>query len=472
MEFLDWVWVVAAVLMGGATGSFLNVVIYRLPRGLSVSEPKRSFCPLCGTSIAMYDNIPVLSFLLLGGKCRKCRAPISVRYPVVEMLTVLLFLLVADTFLVPPPARNGIGDLATDWPIIVAHLFLAASLLAISGIDIEEYIVDVRITWLVIGVGCVAHAVWASGEGDGWWWPGSGMAGVTAGAAVGLVIARLLWPPPPEPEEEASAAAGPVLREPQGGRKDARPTSGRFLLVWLLLAALVAALGMIVIDASAPAGGSSFALRAALILLCCFGGIVGASAVQRESDQEIVDAIEEERPFARRAALGELLYLSPAIVLGLGALLLLRIPDVWQGWYDVLTWSPIAGHQPVVGLATAVSGMIIGGAIGWGVRIVFTLILGKEAFGLGDVHIMAAAGAVAGWFVVLVGFFVGAVFALAGVVCLLTVKRSRAIPYGPWLSIGVMLGVVAYEPVLKWLWPGVQGLMMMLSGDLIAEGIE
>ena len=85
-------------VLGGAFGllfgSFLNVCIYRIPRDLSVVLP-RSFCPECGYSIAAHDNIPLLSYALLGGRCRACRQAIGWRYPTVEFTTAVLFALVA-----------------------------------------------------------------------------------------------------------------------------------------------------------------------------------------------------------------------------------------------------------------------------------------------------------------------------------------------------------------------------------------
>src|SRR5207302_7051846 len=80
-----------AIVAGLIFGSFLNVCIYRLPRDLSVMSPSRSFCPACEHQIAWYDNIPVVSYLLLRARCRHCGAHIPLRYPLVELLTGVLF---------------------------------------------------------------------------------------------------------------------------------------------------------------------------------------------------------------------------------------------------------------------------------------------------------------------------------------------------------------------------------------------
>ena len=91
MPDLTIIYGVSVFLFGLCLGSFLNVCIYRLPRGLSVVSP-RSACPNCHAPIAAYDNVPVVSWLLLRAKCRHCQAPISGRYAAVELLTALLFL--------------------------------------------------------------------------------------------------------------------------------------------------------------------------------------------------------------------------------------------------------------------------------------------------------------------------------------------------------------------------------------------
>lgn len=91
IPFEPWI----AFVLGLLVGSFLNVCIHRLPQELSVWSPARSFCPKCNNTLAWYDNLPVLSYLMLRGKCRYCGEPIAWRYPAVELLTGILFAFIA-----------------------------------------------------------------------------------------------------------------------------------------------------------------------------------------------------------------------------------------------------------------------------------------------------------------------------------------------------------------------------------------
>jgi leader peptidase (prepilin peptidase)/N-methyltransferase len=90
MSFIDWYFTFVVFVLGACWGSFLNVCIYRIPAELSVVKP-RSRCPKCMTNLAWKDNIPILGWVLLGGKCRYCKASISPRYPAIELLTAVLF---------------------------------------------------------------------------------------------------------------------------------------------------------------------------------------------------------------------------------------------------------------------------------------------------------------------------------------------------------------------------------------------
>jgi leader peptidase (prepilin peptidase)/N-methyltransferase len=123
-------------VFGTLIGSFLNVVVYRVPIGRSIVSPP-SACPACGARIRAFDNVPVLSWLLLGGRCRSCRHPISVRYPLVEAATGLLFTVVLLRFLpavlVAATPAEGLGAVLT----LVAFLYLAAISTALALIDLD-----------------------------------------------------------------------------------------------------------------------------------------------------------------------------------------------------------------------------------------------------------------------------------------------------------------------------------------------
>jgi leader peptidase (prepilin peptidase)/N-methyltransferase len=167
-------------LFGLAVGSFLNVVIYRVPRGESIVTP-RSACPSCGAPVRERDNVPVLSWLLLRGRCRDCKERISARYPLVELACAALF---AGT-----AARFGF-----QWDL-PAYLALFAGLLALSCVDIEQMLLPKKIvyplTLLVLALFLMASL--ATGQ-----WHNLAIAGACAAGwfivffAMNLISPRLL----------------------------------------------------------------------------------------------------------------------------------------------------------------------------------------------------------------------------------------------------------------------------------------
>ena len=159
--FEHWIWLIPVGMIGACIGSFLNVVIYRLPLGMSVNKPSRSFCPICKNQLSLLQNLPVVSWLCLRGKCGHCGAPIPFRYIAVEIVTAALFVLVWREF---PPQ------------VAVFLWVLLALLVAITWIDAEHLIIPTNLTWGGSVVGLIACAVWpqlSSLAGyNGVWWEG------------------------------------------------------------------------------------------------------------------------------------------------------------------------------------------------------------------------------------------------------------------------------------------------------------
>lgn len=157
-----------AAVVGLIVGSYLNVVIYRLPLGISTVTP-RSRCPACGAPIRPWDNVPVVSWLVLGGRCRACRARISWRYPAVEAAASILF---AASFL-----RFG-WSVATP----VAALFCAL-MIVLAMIDFDHMILPDRITLPGIAVGLALQP----------WLPWGGLRSAVIGAVLGAAILLAVW---------------------------------------------------------------------------------------------------------------------------------------------------------------------------------------------------------------------------------------------------------------------------------------
>jgi leader peptidase (prepilin peptidase)/N-methyltransferase len=135
---------VFVAVIGGIAGSFLNACIYRMPRGIPLNNPRRSFCPVCHHAIPWYENVPGLSWFLLRGKCSECGAKISFRYPLVELLTASLFVLAW--------VRFGI-------PLAPVYWVFLGLLVAATFIDIEHFLIPNEITFGGAAAGLLLSAL-------------------------------------------------------------------------------------------------------------------------------------------------------------------------------------------------------------------------------------------------------------------------------------------------------------------------
>jgi leader peptidase (prepilin peptidase)/N-methyltransferase len=405
--------------LGACVGSFINVVVYRLPLGRSVVNPP-SACPKCGHRLAWFDNVPVLGWLMLRGKCRYCADPVSVRYPIVEFVCGALFagayalMFLQDVGPVTPvieglnswgvaSARHRPLDFLLDWPILVVTLVLIGSLLAASLIDAEHFIIPLSIPWLLFASALVIQGLFAS------------------------------------PERAGSILIGPAWA----------------MLVW---ATVGATLGWVV---------SLLALRSGLLKRSFAEGepMLDREKASLEAGQPIQSAVEVReysKSEIRREMLHEIVFVAPAVGLGvLGLMLGSRV-----GWFIesgiTLTQTPLA-----MGLIGAMAGAIVAAGMVWITRILGSLAFGKEAMGMGDVHLMFGVGAAIGAGPSVVAFFLAPFAGMALSLYLLIFGRFRTIPYGPFLSIGSVLAVFCFRPVADHFAPGFSAIAESLRRLLV-----
>jgi len=386
----DWIWFVFIFAFGCCIGSFLNVVIYRMPRDKSLVTPPSS-CPSCGKHIRFYDNVPLFSWLLLGRKCRYCKVPISPRYFLIELLTALvflgLFILYFNTNLreelQPFPGRCGL--------IYLLHIILLSAFIAASAIDLEHWIIPLSICWLVTVVGLI-------------------------GSAVGPYF------------------IDPALIREYSLLPVASATTGSL--------ALGAAIGLAI----------SWGLLASGLLKRSYetdehaegGQVEQKDNAAKDDSAGSAEEIPEQHFNHRLEACREIIFLMPIIVCSLAAYWII------SSMVSIESQNNFPMQHPVVaGLLGSLWGYFIGCGIVWGVRIFGTFAFGKEAMGLGDVHLMGAAGAVIGPVLVVVAFFIAPFFGLAWAGFQMFFKKIRQIPYGPFLSLGIFVVMILHDLILN-----------------------
>jgi leader peptidase (prepilin peptidase)/N-methyltransferase len=429
---MEVILVIFLFALAACVGSFLNVVIWRMPRGESIVFPG-SHCPACGRGIHWYDNIPLLSWLVLRGHCRACKAPISPRYLVVEATTAVMVTGLYAWFYVFR-MRQGAGEFLDTWPAWGAYAALFCGLLASSLVDIECWMIPLEVCWFVSLVGLVAAGaapppVEMLPRVD----PATGA--LALGAGVGLVAALILLrygyiqrsfldaddkPAPAETRERGDA---------ETRRQDKADAARK---------------GKAKKNASGQGSGKD------------------QDRPRKKGEPVSVGFTKADGVNPRREILRELTFLAPAIVLGVAAWMLVTgVPSVRQAWLSLTgpAGGPFGQHFNAV--LAAISGFLVGGAWIWGFRIAGTLAFGREAMGLGDVHILAAVGAVCGWIVPSVAFFLAAFLALAWALTIFFLRRQRELPYGPWLAAAALVTVLFYDKLMELFRPYVEVIRML-----------
>ncbi|MFG0307307.1 MAG: prepilin peptidase [Phycisphaerales bacterium JB040] len=428
--------------VGACIGSLINVLVYRLPLGLDVVRPT-SRCPSCRTKLTWRENIPIFGWLLLGGRCRFCRSRISPEYPIVEAFTAVLFALIYVLWFVVRPDAVWLGipwgeaapewcanGPANTWPVLVVILTLVGCLIAMTLVDARTYTIPLVLAWIPAVAAVVilpAHAAWFEMK-FGSLEPLSEVAWGSEGRRAWVSAPGWMWTlPTPMPDQGA----------------------GQLKLIG---ASIGATLGL---------GVSMLLLRLRLIRRSfedyaaweaeevarlrdehAGGGADGDSGVDGPDEPELWI----QYPHARREMFKEIAFLGAPVGLGwVGAWL---GPRVVEG--DPALWLNV--------LSGVLLGYLVGGAVVWGVRILGSLAFGKEAMGLGDVHLMAAVGACLGWIDPVLAFFLAAFLGTGWEVArkLVGGAMNKALPYGPHLAAATLL-VLLLKPLVE------LGLSRMLS---------
>lgn len=500
LETIQWVGSITGLFFtfcfGAIVGSFLNVVVYRLPKGLNLVRPP-SACPACGTKLPWKYNFPILGWIRLRGRCAFCKTKISPEYPLVETLVALLFSATYVAWFMRPSLLEligidayawtpewALGGVLFAWPYWFAILIMISSLVAITLIDAKTFMIPLALPWLMGAVGLVVHplhALWldstgrlsrVSSEAHAWTipladgpWFGAAMLG-----ALGIVVSALLlwkgWMPQSfgdYEEWEKQAREDAKRARESGGAPESdegeAPASSSALRALFFAGPGVAGMffGMSMGFTPSPTGGPNGPWLMyggiGLVLGLCVGlvlrrfvpeGEAAPAPVAEEVSAEGDDFLWTMYPHARREMMKELLFLLPAAVLAGVGWWLCSADGALGAWVPPMALRALGG---------SVLGLMVGGGVVWAVRILGSLAFNKEAMGLGDVHLMAGVGAVLGWIDPTLAFFLAPFTGILWVVLSLASKAlfNRAgahLPYGPQLAL-MTVSIVLFKPLAE-----------------------
>ena len=416
-DAIDVLAIIFLFALGASLGSFLNVIVFRLPaieippgaggwesarlqlRGISYPP---SHCPKCGYRLRWYDNFPVLGWVWLGGRCRQCEQRISIQYPLVELMLGLVFagyyvafFLLGPDWGPPTPVEGGVrldADRARHWPMLALTLILAFCLIAAALIDARHYFIPRGLSYIPAAAGLLVHTLY-----------------------------------------DTSLAPLSVLASPVG-------------CAW------------------AVGGGVGLVLSLVLLrwgaLKRSFADELPMLEIERDAageDEPSPEEWERIKRLTRREMVREVAFL--ALPIGLGVLCAISAAyGPGEGF-----WRSLADNRAVSAFLGSLLGGLVGGGVIWIVRVAGSLGFGREAMGLGDADLMFGVGCCLGGGPAGVALFPAALIGLVFALYRWTVRSRHEMPFGPYLAIASLLLVTGWNRLYDFLAPSLPALAFLFG---------
>ena len=481
----NWMVILYLAVLGACVGSFLNVVVWRLPRVqgiegesllrgfwrsvVALSEPP-SHCPRCNQLLKWHDNLPVIGWIRLGGKCRFCRQPISPRYPIIEAITGLLFAGYYYAFYVvhagpclgvaaSGPLAHVVAHFGDNWWIYGLDMVLLSGLLAASLIDAELYIIPMEIPWVIALIAVATHAMFDGKLTPGGLFVGPLPAALALGSTLGVALSNLLVWRGVFPR--AFAEGTPMLEIERQARdqKAAVESVSRH-------AAASASASAVELERSVTGAASRRDPKSAHKHPRGAGkksgknGAITKPPKKKKAVNPVASSSAGPREFSPRETrieIGkELLFLLPPIVLGIVSVLVAGQVAAGRVWAQAISIRWVAA------LCGSLLGGLVGGFTVWLTRILGSLAFGREAMGMGDVDLMVGVGAALGAGAAVVAFFIAPFFGIVYAIYMLLTGNKRELPYGPYLSLGTAAVMLFYCPIAAYFGPGLSNLAWLM----------
>lgn len=376
-------------VIGSCVGSLLSVLIYRLPRETALAS--RSYCPKCEKSIQLVDMIPVLSWVERRGKCRNCSESISVRYPIIEVVSGVVFSGIFIHYFKTDFIQVMPSFFDSGWVIYLIHIALICVLIVSTAVDLEFWIIPLSPCWVVSGIAIL----------------GMGAAATIAKGTIPVSTLILM----------------------------ATPRTGALAL------------------------GSLIGLGASICLVTT--KMMGRSYQYNNEENNGLESgpLADEGHFNhRKEMLREIVFLGPIVISAIALSWIVSAVAPIETW-----WGNVISKPLFAGASGSLWGYFIGCAIIWSIRILGTLGFGKEAMGLGDVHLMGCVGAVIGAPLVAIAILLAAIYGAIWGGLAFVCKKSRQMPFGPFLSFGSLTVMIFHDNFVQHIANYIESVKMLFG---------